>query len=59
MKTKKILIAVSVALVAFGFTKQDIPHGIIEEGGTKLRSVENNAYKANKDKLLSPGTKPS
>ena len=46
MKTKKILIAAVVALVAFGFTKQDIPQGIVEEGGAKLRSVENNAYKA-------------
>lgn len=45
MKTKKILVAAAVALVAFGFTKQDVPQGI-EEEVTKLRSVDNNAFKA-------------
>lgn len=46
MKTKKLLLAATVALVTFGFTKQDVPQVAETETPTKLRTVENNAFKA-------------
>ncbi len=48
MKTKKILLASAIALVAFGFTKQDLPK-VIETENTKLRSVNNKAFKAGEE----------
>ncbi len=45
MKTKVILAAFAIALIAFGFTKQDIPQGVAEDISIdKLRSVENKAF---------------
>ena len=49
MKTKKILLASAIALVAFGFTKQDLPQVQESENNTNLRSVDNKAFKAGEE----------
>lgn len=46
MKTKKIFIAAAILLVAFGFTKQDLPQVEESESAAKLPSVTNKAFKA-------------
>ncbi len=46
MKTKKIIAAMAIILVAFGFTKQEVPQVSETENTSLLRKVEHNAFKA-------------
>lgn len=48
MNTKKIILASAIALVAFGFTTQDIPQ-VTEKENTQLRSINNKAFKAGEE----------
>lgn len=43
MKTKVIIASLAIAVVAFAFTKQDLPQAIEED--VKLRKIENTAFK--------------
>lgn len=46
MKTRAILIATTLSLIVFGYTKQQLPQGITEEiNSEKIRKVENKAFK--------------
>jgi hypothetical protein len=45
MKTKTIILASAILLVAFGFTEQEVPE-VSETATPKLRKIENKAYKA-------------